>query len=77
MSIYGSASYHEIQFENYSLLSTYKKCLPQERQKIYCLWMFSMDPKYRSKVWKHFKLEKFAGIAQCNEYYAIEFKKII
>ena len=39
--------------------------------------MFSMDPKYRSKVWKHFKLEKFAGIAQCNEYYAIEFKKII
>ena len=26
----------------------------------------SMDPKYTSKVWEHFKLEKFAGIAQCN-----------
>ena len=27
----------------------------------------SMDPKYTSKVWEHFKLEKFADIAQCNE----------
>ncbi len=27
----------------------------------------SMDPKYTSKVWEHFKVEKFAGIAQCNE----------
>ena len=31
----------------------------------------SMDPKYTSKVWEHFKLEKFAGIAQCNECEAI------
>ena len=31
----------------------------------------SMDPKYTSKVWEHFKLEKFAGIAQCNECDAI------
>jgi hypothetical protein len=26
----------------------------------------TMDPKYTPKVWEHFKLEKFAGIAQCN-----------
>ena len=31
----------------------------------------SMDPKYTSKVLEHFKLEKFAGIAQCNECDAI------
>ena len=26
----------------------------------------SADPKYPSKVWLHFKLEKNAGIAKCN-----------
>ena len=31
----------------------------------------SMDPKYTSKVWEYFKLEKFAGISQCNECDAI------
>ena len=31
----------------------------------------SMDPKYKSKAWEHFKLEKLAGIAQCEKFYAI------
>ena len=61
ITIQFETSCHEFQFESHSLLSINEIVFVD----------VSMDPKCTSKVQEHFKLEKFAGIVQCNECDAI------